>query len=356
MRAAILTKTRARLQVVDLKLPRLGVGQVRVKIRYAGICGAQLNEIDAVKGPDPFLPHCLGHEGVGTVTKIGPGVTTVQRGDAVVLHWRPGAGIQSEPPVYRWKRKRVNAGWVTTFQEEAIVSENRVTPLRYWPDMRLAPLLGCALTTAYGVITRDANVKPGESVLVMGVGGVGLPIIKLAALVTAYPIIALDPVKAKWHAACAAGAKAAFHPSIPDAELRGYCGDRLFDYVIDTTGKAKVIERAYALTKKTGKTILVGVPRHTDPIRIHSLPLHFGKVLTGSEGGASKPQEDIPTLARLVSAAKLQIDDLVTHEFPLQRINQALDLVRSGQAGRVLVRMDTMKKKPKGTGRKKGGY
>ncbi len=341
MKAAILTQTGSPLKVVELTMPKtLAVGQVRVKIFYSGICGAQIGEIAATKGPDKFLPHCLGHEGVGGVTQIGHGVSTVKVGQRVVLHWRPSDGIQSEPPVYQWRGKRVNAGWVTTFQEQAIVSENRLTPLPDGIALRHAPLLGCALTTAYGVVTRDADIKPGQSVLVFGAGGVGLPIINMAArLVSAHPVVAIDPIREKWHAAIRVGAKAAFAPSIPDAELlECYCG--LFDCVIDTTGRSEVIERAYRLTKPKGKTILVGVPKHDDPIRIDSLPLHFGKLLTGSEGGQSKPHEDIPRLGRLVRSGKLAIDDLFTHEFSLKQINKALDLVRSGTAGRVLLRMN----------------
>lgn len=326
MRAAILTQTGKPLELHNVLLGRLRFGQVHVQIHFSGICGAQLGEIDAVKGPDKFLPHLLGHEGVGTVLEIGAGVTTVDVGDVVVLHWRPSDGLQSQTPDYLWSEP-LHAGWVTTFQEEAIVSENRVTKLPEGIDQKVAPLFGCAMTTAYGVVTRDADVKPGQSVLVFGVGGVGLGIVQMAALVGAYPITVVDPVQSKTDIARRFGATDV------------YLDDGPRDVVIDTTGRSDVIARAYALTAKSGKTILVGVPRHDDPITIHSLPLHFGKVLTGSEGGGAIPQEDIPRLAKLVRAGKLKLDGLVTHEFPLEQVNDALDLVRSGTAGRVILRM-----------------
>lgn len=334
MRAAILTQLGKPLELVDLvHHSRIAFGQVRVKIKYSGICGAQINEIDGTKGDDKFLPHCLGHEGVGEVIEIGVGVRTVDLGDVVVLHWRPSDGLQCDPPVY-WQADRnpgrqINAGWVTTFQTEAVVSENRVTRLPDCIDLKVAPLFGCALTTAYGVITRDADVKPGQSVLVIGVGGVGMAIVQIAALVSAAPIVAVDLVMWKRIAALNLGATDAINVA-PIS---------LFDVVIDTTGKSDVIETAYTLTAKHGKTILVGVPRHDDPITIHSLPLHFGKVLTGSHGGGAVPHEDIPRLAKLVRAGKLKLDGLVTHEFPLEQVNDALALVRSGEAGRVLLRM-----------------
>src|SRR5436189_3949172 len=120
MKAAVLVNTKAPLEVAELDLPEeLTVGQVLVKIHYSGICGAQINEIEGVKGPDKFLPHLLGHEASAQVIETGPGVTTVRPGDTVVLHWRPSRGIQSQPPSYQWRGNRLNAGWVTTFNEYA---------------------------------------------------------------------------------------------------------------------------------------------------------------------------------------------------------------------------------------------
>jgi len=328
MRAAILTEIGKPLTVAALTLPALGVGQVHVRMQYAAICGAQLNEIDGAKGPDKYLPHVLGHEGVGTVEAIGPGVTTKAVGDHVICHWRPSQGIAARGTHYDWLGEAVNAGPMACFADECIVSENRLTLLPDGIDRKVAPLFGCALTTAYGVVTRDAQIKPGQSVLIFGAGGVGLAIVQMAVLAGAFPVVAVDPVDGKVEAAQRAGAS----PWVAHG-LR-------FDVAIDTTGQSAVIQRAYELTEPHGKTILVGVPKHDDPITIHSLPLHFGKVLTGSEGGSSVPHEDIPRLAALVRAGKLKLDGLVTHEYPLDQVNDAMALVRAGEAGRVLLRMN----------------
>ena len=110
--------------------------------------------------------------------------------------------------------------------------------------------------------------------------------------------------------------------------------------VIDTTGVTRVIEQAYELTYKEGKTILVGVPKKGDNISIYSLPLHFRKVLKGSEGGSCQPHIDIPRYIRLIKEGRLNLQGLITHEFPLERINEAISLVRSGEAGRVLISME----------------
>src|SRR6201993_905094 len=126
-RAAILAQSRQPLVVDEIALPEaLDVGQVLVKVLHTTICGAQINEIDAVKGPDKFLPHLLGHEASAEVVEIGPGVTAVKPGDTVVLHWRPSNGIQSRTPAYSWCGQKLNAGWVTTFNQYAVISENRM--------------------------------------------------------------------------------------------------------------------------------------------------------------------------------------------------------------------------------------
>src|SRR5438067_6709 len=123
--AAILVAQHEPLVIDEIELPSsLGFGQVRVRVAFSGICGSQLGEIDGVKGPDPYLPHLLGHEGGGVVEAIGEGVTTVEVGDHVVLHWRPGRGLRADTPRYRWQGRPLNAGWVTTFNEQAIVSED----------------------------------------------------------------------------------------------------------------------------------------------------------------------------------------------------------------------------------------
>lgn len=343
IKAAILVRQHAPLEVAEIESPgELRFGQVLVKVRYSGICGAQINEIEGAKGPDKFLPHLLGHEGCGTVLNVGEGVNTVKKGDLVVMHWRPSNGIQSETPTYMWRGRKVNAGWVTTFNDYAIVSENRLTPIPADFDPKLAPLFGCAITTAIGVINNNAQVKVGQSVVVFGVGGVGLCIAQAAQLVSANPIVAVDVVDSKLEMARRFGATHSINSKkVADIEkaIRDIVGTQGTDVAVETTGIARVIETAYGLTQPKGKTILVGVPRKGDNISIYSLPLHFKKILTGSEGGDSEPHNDIPRYMRLVQAGRFKLDGLITHEFPLAKINEAIQLVKAGEAGRVLVTM-----------------
>ena len=122
-------------------------------------------------------------------------------------------------------------------------------------------------------------------------------------------------------------------------EIYNIVGSQGADVVIETTGNSRVIEEAYNLTHPDGKTILVGVPQKGDNISIPSLPLHFNKVLAGSHGGEAEPDKDIPRFIRLMNAGKLNFDGLITHEFSLDSINEAIKLFRSGEAGRIVLNM-----------------
>lgn len=342
-KAAILVESHKPLVVDEIDLQdKLDFGQVLVKIHYSGICGAQINEIEAVKGPDKFLPHLLGHEASASVLETGPGVKTVKVGDTVVMHWRPSSGIQAETASYKWKGCKVNSGWVTTFSDYSVVSENRLTIIPSDFNLKLAPLFGCALTTAMGVVNNDAQVKIGQSVVVFGIGGVGLNIVQAADMVSAFPIIGIDVVDRKLEMAKSFGASYVFN-SRNATDLAGdihrIVGTTGADVVIETTGNARVIELAYELTHPDGKTILVGVPKKGDNVSIYTLPIHFNKVIKGSHGGGTLPQIDIPRYIRLVQAGKLRLDGLITHEFKLDDVNEAIKLMRSGEAGRIILVM-----------------
>ena len=339
--AAILVELHKPLEVDTIELPEsLGFGQVLVEFAYSGICGSQIGEIDGVKGPDEWLPHLLGHEGSGEILAVGEGVKTVAPGDHVVVHWRPGDGLESDTPSYRRNSETVNAGRVTTFNRHAVVSENRVTAIPKDFDLRTAPLFGCAITTGLGIVTHDAKLQLGESIVVFGAGGIGLNVIQGAAMISAHPVVAVDVVDSKLDAALEFGATDAIDGSNSkkaQSAIREIVGEDGADVVVETTGITSVIESAYTLTQPQGRTILVGVPRAGENVSIHTLPLHFGKVLTGSHGGDAQPHIEIPRYIDLLKAGKLKTEGLITDEFPLQDINRALEVVRSGTAGRVLI-------------------
>jgi S-(hydroxymethyl)glutathione dehydrogenase/alcohol dehydrogenase len=339
MKAAILVESRSPLLVDTVCLPeRLRYGQVFVKILYSTICGSQLGEIDANKGEDKYLPHLLGHEASAEVILCGEGVRQVKKGDLAVLHWRKGLGIESPTPEYTWQGKKLNAGWVTTFSEYAIVSENRVTRVAPDNDPRLLPLLGCAVTTGLGVISNNAKIRPGESLVIFGAGGVGLNEIQGAALSGAHPVIGVDLVDARLELARSMGATHIINSAREDAPARireilaEFGQNQGADVCIDNTGRSEIISLAYELCSPQGRMVCVGVPKSGDKASLYTLPLHFGKVITGSHGGETIPHEDIPRYLRLAKAGKLRLDSLITEMYPLDEINTALERMRSGQA------------------------
>lgn len=342
MKAAILTELKAPLVVAELQMPdRLAIGQVLVKLHCSGICGSQLGEIDGAKGEDKFLPHLLGHEASGIVLETGPGVRHVKAGDKVVLHWRKGLGIESETPHYSWEGRKVNAGWITTFNEYAIVSESRVTAIPPDSDMEVAALFGCAVTTGFGVVENNARVRIGESVVVFGAGGIGLNIVQAAALVSAYPIIAVDVFDNRLELARTMGATHVINSKSADARqaILDIVGNAGVDAFIDNTGQPAIIEMGYQITKPQGRVTLVGVPRKGNEINIYSLPLHFGKGLSGSHGGEAIPQTDIPRYHQLFRAGRIKLRELVTDYFSLDQINDAVAGMRTGKfSGRCLIR------------------
>jgi S-(hydroxymethyl)glutathione dehydrogenase/alcohol dehydrogenase len=344
MKAAILVEQKQPLIIDEIELPEtLFCGQVLVKINYSGICGSQLGEIDGAKGPDNYLPHLLGHEGSGTVIEIGQGVTRIKPGDHVVLHWMKAPGIESALPLYTWRGKPLNAGWVTSFNQYAIVSENRLTPLSSEVDGRIAALFGCAVTTGLGVVINNARLQPGESLVVLGAGGVGLNVIQGAVLVSANPIVGVDLYDNRLDLACQLGATHRLNSAhITDlrAALLDVVRGRYFDVVVDNTGLPEMIRLAYDITGPQGRVILVGVPKKGNETSLYTLPLHFGKTITGSHGGETQPDKDIPRYLRLYQSGKLRLDTFITHECGLDDINDAIAQLRSGTAaGRCIIRL-----------------
>lgn len=341
MQAALLVEQKQPLVVDEVQLPsELAAGQVLVKVHFSGICGSQIGEIDGIKGPDRFLPHLLGHEGSGTVISIGPGVRHVKANDKVVLHWRKGAGIEAVPPQYQWRGKTVNAGWVTTFNEYAIVSENRVTPVASDLDLGVAALFGCAVTTGFGVVVNNARLTIGESVVVFGAGGVGLNIVQAAAMVSAYPVIAVDLHDNRLELARQMGATHTINATSEDAGacIAAILDGSALDVFIDNTGNPGIIAQGYRITGPLGRVILVGVPGAGDDVSLHSLPLHFGKIITGSHGGEAEPVADIPRYAALYAKGRLRLSELISKVYHLTDINNAIDDMRSGRlSGRCLI-------------------
>ena len=335
MKAAVLEELNKPLALRDVELTPLTVGQVLVRILVSGICGSQLHEIKGFKGNGKFLPHLMGHEGCGIVEEIGPGVTTIQLGDKVVMHWRPGSGIEANFPTYKLDGKPFSSGKVTTLSEQAIVSENRLTVVPPDTDPELAALLGCSLTTALGIIDNQSQLKFGETVAIIGCGGVGLNLISGSILKGAATVYAIDSIAEKEGLVLSQGAS---HFLRATSEL-----PEKVDLIIDTTGSPKVISDAFTSLSNQGRMILVGQPTPGAEIVIPNAIQLFngtGQSIRATQGGDTRPQEDIPKYLRFFAAQKIEIGRLITHRYKLESINTAFETLKTGKSGRIMISME----------------
>lgn len=340
-KAAVLERHNEPLAVKDVIFEGpLHPGHVLVKVHYTGICGKQMEEI-AGAHPDPYLPHMLGHEGSGVVIAVGESVKNVKPGDHVVMHWMKGPGINAPPPIYTDGKKRINAGWITTFNEMAVVSENRVTAVDKSHDLRLACLLGCAVTTGVGAAVNEAALKPEQSVAVVGCGGVGLNIIQGAAMLGCHSIIAVDKEEKAAERAKLFGAThfiAANDTTI--GEVKKISNGQGANAVFVTATAPVAIELAVELGAAPGTVYVVGVPAAGSKVTLDAHALHHRRAVTGSHGGGIQAERDIPAYLDLYKKGKLKLAELIVAEFPLLEIDKAIDVVKSSfHAGRVVVRM-----------------
>jgi Zn-dependent alcohol dehydrogenase len=257
------------------------------------------------------------------------------------MHWRPSEGIQSSTPTYTYRGKQLNAGWVTTFNSHAIVSENRITRITTsHQNNYVIPLFGCALTTALGVLQNEVQIVPSDSLLIFGAGGVGLLLIKIAKLLGITDITIVDLHSEKLKMALQMGASKTFLFTSKDnclKEIKDYFDKNCPMVAIDTTGNISAIEICYEISAPKAKVILVGVPKQGLKASLYTLPLHFGKILKGTEGGRSQPETDIPYLLKLLESGKLNFNDYPTHVFSLNEINEAISCLKNGEVGRMII-------------------
>lgn len=338
---AILDKTGADLSLEQACFPdHLDVGQVLVRVNLSGLCASQIHEIDGRKGPDRFLPHGLGHEGLGTVVAMGPGVTKFSTDDQVIMHWRPGSGISAGgSTIETCNGRQVNVGPVTTLAEYSVVSENRLSLLPKNIPSEVAPLIGCALLTGYGAVHRDANIKSGESALILGFGGIGISVLKFLRASGAHPITVIDVREDKLELAKSMGATEVvlFREGEILQEAFYKASATRPDVIFECTGARDLIEGAINLVNAQGRIVLIGVPDASKPARLPTLALHLGVKLLGSHGGGADPDIDILRISRMISGGIVTMSDFPTERYDLSEINEAVRKLRQGIQGRILI-------------------
>jgi len=339
--AAILTRIGEPLRVQQIGIPALGRGQVLVDVEWAALCHTQLNEIRGLKGPDPFLPHTLGHEGTGRVTATGPEVTKVKAGDRVVLTWIRGDGLEGGPTVYRGPDGPVNSGSVSAFLRRAVISENRLVPIVDDMPAREAALFGCAVPTGFGMVRNEARLARGGTIAIFGIGGVGQAAIVGAVAAGASMIVAIDVAETKLQRAKRLGATHVIDASKQDiidtvAQLTSKQG---LDAAVEASGVPAAMETAFEAIRPGGIAVIAGNAPANTRIRINPAGLNQGKRLSGTWGGGSKPDRDTPLFQTMYREGALPLADMITHEYPLAAINEAFDTLAKAKAGRILINM-----------------
>lgn len=344
------------LVVEDITLPEVGPDSVRVEIRAAGVCHSDLSMVDGTLAP-PF-PLVLGHEAAGVVIAAGDGVTHVSTGDEVVLNWSPACRrcwhcTHGQPWLCETAAGPAKPGGTTAdgtpvsvtlglgaLAEEVVVPANAVVKVPNGVPPEKAALLGCAVLTGTGAVRNTAAVRAGESVLVIGLGGVGLSVLLAARAAGAGPVIAVDVSEAKRPLAEAAGATDYL---VSDERLaravRGLTDGRGVDHAFECVGRSATIQAAWKSTRRGGQVTVVGMGRKDDLVSLSALEIfHSAKVLRSSVYGAADPDRDVPVLAASVLDSTLDLEPLITDRIDLDGAPAAFERMARGEGGRSVVR------------------
>lgn len=362
MRAAVLREFGAPMEITDVEVEDPRAGEVLVKVAASGVCGSDVKALDGTSPVVRQLPYVLGHESAGVVAATGPGVTSVKPGDHVVIAMNGPCGrcrncARERPHLCGGKARmaaimglmgdgttRLSVGGtaarpmigIGSFAEYAVVGEATCVKVRKDAPLDLLALTACAVVTGVGAVLNTARVEPGTSVLVVGCGGVGLNVIQGAVLAGATTIVAADVVEAKLELAERFGAT----HTVLAGDLPAQVGEIVrggTDYAFDVTGNAGVLAQAFAATQPGGTTVMVGSPPAGQTIGIAPQDLFASRRLMGTQGGDARPGRDLPLLADLHRRGRLDLDGLVSERVPLEKVNDAVEHVRSGAVARSVI-------------------
>jgi S-(hydroxymethyl)glutathione dehydrogenase/alcohol dehydrogenase len=341
-RAAILEKIGEPLVVRELDLPDLHENHVLVKVLFSGVCRSQLMEVDGGRGVDPWLPHLLGHEGSGIVVDIGSNVKKVQVGDEVILGWLKGEGLDAPGAKYFYKEQVVNSGKVTTFSNYTIVSESRVFKKPNGMAMDAAVLYGCALPTGAGMVFNQARPRAGDTVAILGLGGVGYSSLLAVKSLGVEKIIAIDISNEKLDFAKSLGASHCLNSC--DSEFISSFFEIVKDGVdicIESAGSIETIELGFSLIRfNGGRLYFASHPADGGYVRLNPHDMIRGKIISGSWGGGSNPDKDIFKIFNDFKNANINMSGMIAKRYSLNSINLALSDLREGKVFRPLIVMD----------------
>jgi len=331
-KAAVLFELKKPLEIIDLYHQDPSDGEVKVKMITSGLCGAQVNEMSGKKGDDKYLPHLMGHEGYGEVVAVGKDVSTVKVGDHVILHWRVGKGIGTHGTKYESVgHGPIGAGPVTTFAEFTIISENRCSVIKSDSSISNSlPLLGCAVSTAYGAVVKEAKVEANNDVLIYGAGGLGMALLFWCKLLGIKNVTVLDIHDGKKPQVEEFGG-AFINASEPLAE-------KAYDVVFETSGVVENVEDSLRVAKKSAKIILIGQTKLNAPVTFDNF-LHFYDEISmiASAGGRFNPDEDMEKIYSLCKQNMDLFNSLVSQTINLDQVNEGFELMKAENTKRVII-------------------
>src|SRR6184192_576581 len=363
VRAAVAHKAGAPLSIETVQLTGPKAGEVMVQIKATGICHTD-EFTRSGSDPEGLFPSILGHEGAGIVVDVGPGVTSVQKGDHVIPLYTPecracksclsrktnlctairatqGKGLMPDGTSrlsVRGQRIHHYMG-CSTFAQHAVLPEIALAKVR--PDAPFDKIcyIGCGVTTGIGAVIYTAKVEPGANVVVFGLGGIGLNVVQGARMVGAGMIVGVDLNPAREALGRKFGLTHFLDPKGKDvvAEIVELTGGGA-DYSFECIGDVEVMRQALECCHRGwGVSVIIGVAGAGQEIRTRPFQLVTGRVWKGSAFGGARGRTDVPKIVDWYMDGKINIDDLITHVLPLERINEGFDLMHEGKSIRAVV-------------------
>jgi Zn-dependent alcohol dehydrogenase len=357
VKAAVCREFAKPLVVEEVELASPAAGQLRVRVVACAICHSDIHYADGAWGGS--LPSVFGHEASGIIEEIGAGVEGFQVGDHVVVTLIRSCGqcyycsegdevlcegsfsLDEAGPISAADGSPITQGLRTgAFAEQVVVDPSQVVAIPRDVPFDSASLLACGVITGLGAVVNTARVAAGANVVVIGTGGVGLNSIQGAALSGCTPVIAIDISDEKLTAAKSFGATHGINSVREDAAraVRALTGGRGADYVFVTVGVKAVIEQGFALIRKGGTLVLVGMPASGEIAGFEPLTVaNDCQIVLGSKMGSSRIRDDIPKLVGLYKEGRLKLDELISNRYPLAEINEAIASVNRGEALRNVI-------------------
>ena len=364
-KAAVMTGIDQPLEIrddVEVEAPR--ANEVKVRMAASGVCHSDLSMVNGTMMAVP--PIVLGHEGAGVIEEVGDGVTDLKAGDHVVISWVPQCGdcffcSRDQGYLCEGANAALASGGLLdgttrmtsqgaplsqmaasgTFGEVTIIPASGAVKIPDDLDMKVAALIGCGVLTGTGAALNTANIRKGDTVAVVGCGGVGLNVIQGARIAGASEIIAVDMNETKLQMAKEFGATATVNASQGDpvAQVMGMTEQRGADVAFEVIGLPQTIDQTITMVRRGGQAILVGVPKLDVMV---TLPAFFGivlaeKTIKGCWYGSSNVHKDVPKLVELYKKGDLKLDELISREIKLEEVNDAFEAMKGGEVARSVI-------------------